>query len=311
MLKHSLEILTVFLVVIFHLSTAAQSALKQQAPPDGENNTAPVVWERYRKTDKRLSILMPKMPVVTGLRDDCANLIGAAHHAFADQAVFEFRYYEKGDERFLRGCTPGIRFGPETLERRLEELRRTKPVSETPVELNGRSATVFAWETPAETAKRWVISNLANDRWIEISVNRRKDSIANENKFAESFVFDASNGKEIGEGAERTLGDAAGPSTAPMDKVPEGQRDPVSLVNKPRASYTEVARKASTMGSVKLRVTFLANGGIGAVTVIEGLENGLTEQSVAAARRMAFLPQRLNGTPVNIVKMVIYSFTIY
>ena len=64
-------------------------------------------------------------------------------------------------------------------------------------------------------------------------------------------------------------------------------------------------------GSVTLKVTFLANGGIGSVTPVSGLPYGLTEQAIMAARRMVFLPFKRNNTTVSVTKTVVYSFSIY
>jgi TonB family protein len=85
----------------------------------------------------------------------------------------------------------------------------------------------------------------------------------------------------------------------------------MEVISKPRPSYTEEARKASTSGVVRLKVTFLASGQIGAVTPITELPNGLTEQAIAAARRIEFTPKMVNGIPVTLVRTVEYSFTIY
>jgi len=80
---------------------------------------------------------------------------------------------------------------------------------------------------------------------------------------------------------------------------------------KPRAHYTDWARKGQTQGKVVLRVTFMANGGIGAISVVSGLENGLTEQAIAAAKRLLFIPASRNGVRYSVVKPVEYTFTIY
>lgn len=91
------------------------------------------------------------------------------------------------------------------------------------------------------------------------------------------------------------------------------QNDPSRLyiVDKPRASYTPAARKKGTQGTIKLRVTFGGDGKIQKIIELQGLPNGLTEESVKAARMMRFLPQEKDGNPVTVEKTIIYSFSIY
>ena len=86
---------------------------------------------------------------------------------------------------------------------------------------------------------------------------------------------------------------------------------PVQVLSKPRAIYTDAARLNFTEGKVVLRVTFSANGQIGAISVITGLSDGLTEQAIAAARGIKFEPARRDGVPYSVTKPVEYTFTIY
>lgn len=85
----------------------------------------------------------------------------------------------------------------------------------------------------------------------------------------------------------------------------------VRLSAKPPAKYTDMARENGVEGSVRLRVTFLASGEIGAVSPVSFLPDGLTEQAIAAVRSIKFEPAMRNGIPVNVVKLVEYSFSIY
>src|SRR5436190_646308 len=86
---------------------------------------------------------------------------------------------------------------------------------------------------------------------------------------------------------------------------------PFKIISKPRPGYTDSARQANIQGTVILRVTFLANGSIGGISAVKGLPNGLTEQAIAAARRIAFTPAQANGVPQSVTKQIEYSFSIY
>jgi TonB family protein len=83
------------------------------------------------------------------------------------------------------------------------------------------------------------------------------------------------------------------------------------LVAKEKARYTDEARRANVQGMVRLKVTLLANGAVGSVVVVKDLSHGLTENAVFAAKRLVFLPKRVEGKPVTVVVTVEYGFSIY
>ncbi|HEY8560661.1 MAG TPA: energy transducer TonB [Pyrinomonadaceae bacterium] len=122
------------------------------------------------------------------------------------------------------------------------------------------------------------------------------------------------NGSGRGSGNGDGEGDGDGDSDGSrivVKKPPVGPTEGVKILSKPRANYTDAARQAQVQGKVVLRVTFSANGSIGAISVISGLGNGLTEQAIAAARGIRFEPAKKAGVPVSVSKPVEYSFTIY
>lgn len=97
-------------------------------------------------------------------------------------------------------------------------------------------------------------------------------------------------------------------------KKTDAKPQPIKGVNitlKPRANYTDAARTNQAQGKVVLRVTFGANGQIGAISVVSGLPDGLTEQAIEAAKGIKFEPAKRGGVPYSVSKPVEYTFTIY
>lgn len=86
---------------------------------------------------------------------------------------------------------------------------------------------------------------------------------------------------------------------------------PLAVLVETRPAYTDSARKEGVEGVVRLRVTFQADGTIGAVTPVTGLAYGLTEQAIAAARQIRFQPALKNGAPVTVVKTVEFNFFVF
>ena len=86
---------------------------------------------------------------------------------------------------------------------------------------------------------------------------------------------------------------------------------PLKVLSKPKAIYTDTAKDDDLEGTVLLRVTFQANGQIGGISVIKSLPDGLTDAAIDAAKQLKFEPARVNGAPMTVTKSVEYSFTLY
>ena len=97
----------------------------------------------------------------------------------------------------------------------------------------------------------------------------------------------------------------------PGNAKPSKDVSRLKVVSKPPPRYTERARVSGIEGTVTLRVTFLASGGIGAITTVRGLPCGLTEQAIMAARKMKFVPKEANGVARTTTRPVSYTFKIY
>ena len=93
--------------------------------------------------------------------------------------------------------------------------------------------------------------------------------------------------------------------------IPRSGTNKVLILSTPRANYTDAARQNETSGAVRLRVTFLPSGEIGAVTPVSALPGGLTEQAIAAAKQIKFEPATRDGVPISVTKIVEYTFTLY
>jgi periplasmic protein TonB len=121
-------------------------------------------------------------------------------------------------------------------------------------------------------------------------------------------------GAGLGNGNGNGTGDGesgrGGPPPPPPAK-PVGVTAGLKIISKPRPGYTDAARQANIQGVVILRVTFNANGSIGSISPVKGLPSGLTEQAIAAARRISFEPAKVNGIGQSVTKQIEYTFSIY
>jgi len=114
-----------------------------------------------------------------------------------------------------------------------------------------------------------------------------------------------------GNGGGTGSGDQGDGSSAPPPPRPVGVTQGIKIISKPRPGYTDAARQNNIQGTVILRVTFLASGQVGSISPVKGLPNGLTEQAIAAARRINFKPAKRDGQGQTVTKQIEYSFSIY
>lgn len=127
-------------------------------------------------------------------------------------------------------------------------------------------------------------------------------------------------GTGIGTGSGQGIGSGQGSGTGSGDEhtppktetnKPAPIVEPLQILSKPRANYTDMARIYAIQGMVSLRVTFLANGTIGSVSPISALPLGLTNASIEAAKNLKFKPASRDGVPQTVTKTVQYNFTLY
>jgi TonB family protein len=128
-------------------------------------------------------------------------------------------------------------------------------------------------------------------------------------------------GRGYGPGSNGGLGGGNNGGLGPGGDGPGGIGEPpprrvgvtqaLKIISKPRPGYTDPARQNNIQGTVILRVTFLASGQIGSISAVKGLPNGLTEQAIAAARRISFEPAKRDGVGQSITRQVEYTFSIY
>lgn len=82
----------------------------------------------------------------------------------------------------------------------------------------------------------------------------------------------------------------------------------VRVLSKPEPQYTNDARAIGVTGTVVLRCIFTADGAVKHFLIVRSLPSGLTEQSIAAARRIKFVPATKDGRPVSTYIQLEYHF---
>lgn len=291
-------------------------------------NSAPVKWEYYKSSKDKLSVLFPKLPVKIFSVDRCRQKTVTTYYAYADEAVYEFKIYEKSKDKIPEYCISKEKFTKESFSNYVNEIQSAF-VNMQNINRGENQFIKFEMENSANVSK-WLLNDYKNSRWFEFTVSTRKITKTQENLFLDSLKFNAlSTAIEISDGSPIILGDELteeqkiedekkkqnslklSEAEKASEKITDSKSSPLTIVFKAKPKYTDQARESNTVGDVRLRVTFLPNGAIGSISPIKGLENGLTDQAVEAARKMAFLPQNKNAWKVAVTKVVVFSFSIY
>lgn len=271
-----------------------------------EKYTAPVKWERYKVGNKDISVLFPKLPVLVGSSDACRGEETKQYATYADQTVYGLIITSKVKTPVFCSQIKGFKeFDEQSFADRLVELKNSSPETK---ETNFKQDNLTVIKIVAKITTYWLINDFANKRWFELLITDGNEEKAEVKNFIKSLEINKkTQGIEIGNGVDRTLGD----ENVKTIESKDGDTSAIIISLRPQPRYTEAARKASVQGTTTLKVTFLANGGIGSISPEDELPNGLTEQAVLAAQRIVFIPPKRNGISYAVSKRVIYHFTIY
>ncbi len=290
------------------LSLVFAGVAQAQTPTD-----APIDWTTYKLGNHKISVSFPKLPIRFDQNDLCNQKRTEYFLAYAEEAVYKLTVVKRDKPDFpVSFCRTTSDFGIDTLNARRVELQANNDK----ISSDG-AAELWTSRPGGLNQKVWIFDELKKGRWIELSVTGRGDLPKAEEFMRSLDRSTGGNGISVGDGAEQTLGDRGVDtsvmvaSPTPASTANEAGSEPLAIIGKVKAQYTNAARSNNEKGSVTLRVTFLANGGIGNIEVTKGLKYGLTERAIAAARKMVFLPQRVKGVPVSTSRPVSFTFNIY
>lgn len=93
--------------------------------------------------------------------------------------------------------------------------------------------------------------------------------------------------------------------------VPDPGVTPLNVIKKRPARYTDQARQANVQGTIRIAILFGASGRIEHKLILKGLGYGLDQEALAAAGGIVFEPEKKDGEPIPVVKILEYTFSIY
>ncbi|MEP6925127.1 MAG: energy transducer TonB [Pyrinomonadaceae bacterium] len=290
-------------------------------------------WERYAFQKQGFSVLLPKLPIVISASNYKRSEESVRLGAYSKGTAYVVSYSQEAKDNPLKGYQKIEPFNENNFKLRLEMIRREfesskEKVDESESEEDGLQITQLVGGDI--TFKLYF--NSKNKSWFELYRYGESDLKSDAEKFFTSVKIEKKpQGKEIGKGASFVIGDnlqstssvnseigigldkstSLNKSSKPLDGKENFEVQKFRIILKPRASYTEDARRNQLSGTVRVRVTFSANGGVSNVSAIFGLPYGLTDQAIAAAKKILFVPEKHNGVRVSVNKVIEYNFNLY
>jgi TonB family protein len=108
-----------------------------------------------------------------------------------------------------------------------------------------------------------------------------------------------------------TFGDAsASPAYRARRNTDGAISSAAEILSKPRPAYTDEARRLQIEGDVLLEVLFTASGEARVLRMIRGLDHGLNENAIAAARAIQFRPAKRGDAAVDSTAVVHVIFQL-
>ncbi len=279
----------------------------------------PENWQTYSPENEEFSVEMPVIP------------IGGIHITDKNKRVFNGKYqtFANGNYYFIH--SENIKNN--SLDDELKNLLKSYQSSEINFQFGGLTGKKYTFADDEGFYQQILIINSKNRFYIFHAVSEIKDdetlnrffnslkffeakeqlTLNDENtKRAKFFEQQMPNNRnyETNSAKDNPVIKNNPPINSPIPNSTVSTNKPViqtfKITKQQSASYTDLARYYGIMGAVRLKVTFLANGTIGAISVRKKLPFGLTNQSIKAAKSVEFV-----AGSVTVSKTIEYGFTLY
>lgn len=309
------------IIVILFLIVFCCSAVFAQT-----DNYVPAKWESYTFKKGSFAVSFPRLPIV--IKQDRQNISQETWNfgAYSNGVAYLVSYSQELKDNPVKEFQKVAPFSKNNVLYRVAEIRQQferskRQFSELETVENG-------WQTISLTETNSVYKiyfNPQTNNFIELSAFQPNDSKKEADNFLASLKTSENlKGIEIGNGADSIIGDAP-PKTSSSDAGDKAtpaklsditnanteNKESFRIISKPSPGYTEAARRNSVTGIVRVKVTLSSWGQITDVAPVKKLSDGLTEQAIAAARKILFIPAKIDGKRVSKTLTIEYNFSIY
>lgn len=117
-------------------------------------------------------------------------------------------------------------------------------------------------------------------------------------------------GTGLGAGDGNGIGPGSGGGTGGGPYRPGSGITAPSILREVRPDYTDEGRRRGVEGDVVVEVVVRADGSVGSVKLLHGLDAGLDQRAIDAVRQWRFNPARRYGAPVDVIVEVAVEFKL-
>ena len=244
-------------------------------------------WKRYTVPGRNFSVALPTLPAMSYYPPTQYSRGWVVLGAYADGVIYAIEVYEnkRPHESLADFVTAQMQ----------QVVAPGKPIS-----LNGVAGTEFESGT---------LKFFATQPWLYrfMVVGTTADDPRAQRFFSSLAFAENAEGIAVSEGPGT-------PYQADTDETPLTGKQverKARLGQKPEPTYTEEARQNQVTGTLVLKVVFSANGNVTNITIVNALPDGLTENAVAAAKKIKFIPAMKDGHYVSMWMQLEYNFNLY
>ena len=259
--------------------------------------SAPESWKRYTVSPQEFSVVLPTVPAMTTStrflypsgKKRQEILLGA----YADGLVYQVAVFENVPQKSLD------EFVAEQTAAWKVDL-----ASAHNIEIGGIPGKEFSFPARGGSARFFA----TNRRLYHFSVGGATSDDPRVKYFLESIVLGKKqDGFIVTDGPGIPYNQDTGETPVSGKDVDQKAR----LAQKPEPVYTEAARQNQVVGTVVLKVVFTSSGNVSDIRIVSGLPFGLTENAVAAAKKIKFYPAMKDGKRVSMWMQLEYNFNLY
>ena len=291
--------LSLFMCLAF--TAVAAMGQSQIASPVVQTRQAELqAWKRYTVDGERFSVILPTVPAMTTRDMTIWELRKSRRErsigAYADGAVYTIHVVENVQRKSL-----------EDFIRDRNRSNRWDLSTETAVTINDINGKQYSSVGKPVNDTSQFFS--ANGRLYEFSVVGNSPEDEGAKQFFSSIVI-----SKKADGIEIHDGEGTPFSSPSCDQIAGGGREVdrrVRVVMKPEPRYNELARQKRTVGTVIVKAVFSCNGSVTDIRVLQELPNGLTDQAIAALKKLKYVPAVKNGKYVSMWMQLEYNFNLY
>ena len=285
------------LVCLLWAATAAMAQPQSGAPVSPAKQAEISAWKRYKAEGERFSVSLPTVPAMTTyrtlLREQRKTRRQRSIGVYADGTVYSIFTSENVGQSLNDFIRERIRY------------RRWDNASETSVVVGEFQGRQYSNEDGA--LRETVQFFSADERYYEFSATGYFDEDAVKHFFS-SIVFSRN-----AEGTVHQYGAGVPFDNPTCDEPVSGSKvdRKVRLVLKPEPTYTEAAREKQVVGAVVMKAVFSCNGSVVDIRIVDGLPQGLTEQAIAAVKKIKYVPAVKGGKYTSMWMQLVYNFNLY